>query len=86
MLAICSALASPPLAVAQTTAVTPAITTPDKVDSRLGVLEFKDGAPNAAAVAKIYDNLDYTHAFNAFSNTMRGVSIAAIRKGLLTGC
>jgi hypothetical protein len=34
------------------------ITTPDKVDSRLGTLEFKDGAPNAASVAKIYDNLD----------------------------
>jgi hypothetical protein len=34
------------------------ITTPDKVDSRLGTLEFEDGAPNAASVAKIYDNLD----------------------------
>jgi hypothetical protein len=31
-------------------------------------------------VAKIYDNLDYTHACNAFNNTMRGVSIAALRK------
>jgi hypothetical protein len=47
MLAACSALALPHVAVAQTTAVTPAITTPDKVDSRLEVLEFKDGSPAA---------------------------------------
>ena len=32
-------------------------------------------------MAKLYDNLDYTHAFNAFNDTMRGVSIAALRKG-----
>jgi hypothetical protein len=82
MLAAFSALALPHLAVSQTTAVAPAITTPDKVASRLGVLEFKDGAPNAATVAKLYDNLDYTHAFDAFNNNMRGVSIAAIHKGL----
>jgi hypothetical protein len=58
------------------------ISTPDKVESRLGPLEFKDGAPNAATVAKVYDNIDYTHAYNALVNTMQGVSIAAIRKGM----
>jgi hypothetical protein len=81
----CAALALPHLAAAQTApAISPAISTPDKVESRLGTLEFKDGAPNAATVAKIYDNLDYTHAFNAFNNTLRGVSIAALRKGFLS--
>ena len=43
-----------------------AITTPDKVVLRLGTLEFKNGVPDAATLAKLYDNLDYTHAFNAF--------------------
>jgi hypothetical protein len=81
----CAALALPHLATAQTApAISPAISTQDKVESRLGTLEFKDGAPNAATVAKIYDNLDYTHAFNAFNNTLRGVSIAALRKGFLS--
>src|SRR5262249_48463565 len=59
------------------------ITTPDKVDTRLGMLDFKDGAPSADAMAKIYDNLDFTHAFEAFVNTMQGVNAAAIRKGFL---
>jgi len=61
--------------------IPPAITTPDKVESRIGPLEFKDGAPNPATVEKIYDNLDFTHAFEAFVNTMQGVSIAALNKG-----
>jgi hypothetical protein len=79
----CAILALPCLAVGQTTPGIPtAITTPDKVESRLGPLEFKDGAPNAATVAKIYDNLDYTHAFNAFNNTMRGMRLNAFHSSV----
>jgi hypothetical protein len=72
-------------ATAQTTpAISPAISTPDKVETRLGTLEFKDGAPNAETVAKIYDNLDFTHAFETFVNTFQGVNMEAIRKGFLS--
>jgi hypothetical protein len=35
-------------------------------------------------VTKIYDNLDFTHAFEAFVNTMGGVSIDALHKGFLS--
>jgi hypothetical protein len=78
-------LALPGLAAAQPApAIPPSISTPDRVDSRLGPLEFKDGAPSAATVDKVYDNLDFTHAFDAFNNTMRGVSVASIHKGLLS--
>ena len=63
-------------------AIPPSISTPDRVESRLGVLEFKDGAPSPATVDRIYDNLDITHAFEAFVNTFGGVSVAAIHKGL----
>ena len=77
--------ASPRLAAAQTpTGIPPAISTPDKVESRLGTLEFKDGAPSTATSAKIYDNLDFTHAFEAFVNTFQGVNMGAIRKGFLS--
>ena len=77
--------AMPHLAAAQTApAISPAISTPDKAESRLGTLEFKDGAPNTATVTKVYDHVDFTHAYNAFVNTMQGVSIAAIRKGMLS--
>ena len=33
---------------------------------------------------KVYDHLDFTHAYEAFVNTIQGVSIHAIRKGLLS--
>jgi hypothetical protein len=79
----CAALTN--LAIAQPApAISPSISTPDKVETRIGSLEFKAGAPSAATIAKIYDNLDFTHAFDAFNNTFRGVSVAAIHKGLLS--
>ena len=72
-----------PTIAQQPAQIPPAITTPDTVETRIGTLEFKDGAPSAETVAKIYDNLDFTHAFEAFVNTMQGVSIQAMRKGFL---
>jgi len=76
-----AALAAP--AGAQTApAIPPSLSTPDRVESRLGTLEFKDGAPSSATLDKVYDNLDFTFAFRAFVDNMRGVSIHAARKGL----
>jgi hypothetical protein len=76
-------LAMPCLATAQTaSAIPPAITTPDKVDSRIGPLEFKDGVPSKATLDKVYDHLDFTYAFRAFVDTLQGVSIHALRRGL----
>ena len=83
VIAVCAALAVPRLASAQVpTGTPPSLTTPNKVESRIGPLFFKDGMPSKETVAKVYDNLDFTHAFEAFVNTMQGVSIYAIRKGL----
>src|SRR5271167_778264 len=70
-------------AAAQTSGIPPAITTPNKVETRIGTMEFKDGMPSKETVAKVYDNLDSTHAFEAFVNTFQGVNAAAIRKGFL---
>ncbi len=64
------------------TPVPPSLTTPDRVESRIGRLEFKDGAPSKATVEKMYDQIDFTHAYNVFMNSLDGVSIAALRKGL----
>jgi len=72
-----------PLAPAQTAGEIPkSITTPDRVGSRLGTLEFNDGRPSAATLEKVFDNLDFTYAFRAFTDNMRGVSIHALRKGM----
>jgi hypothetical protein len=64
-------------------ATTEAISTPDRVETRIGTLDFKDGMPSAATLEKVYDNLDRAHALEAFVNTMQGVNAAAIRKGFL---
>jgi hypothetical protein len=83
VVATCAMLSLSQLASAQSTTGIPAsLTTPNKVESRLGTLHFKDGMPSQDTLAKVYDNLDYTHAFNAFVNTMQGVSIRALNKGL----
>lgn len=72
------------LAAAQTSPVIPAaISTPDQVNSRIGRLEFRDGMPSAATVARVYEQIDFTHAYNAFVNTMQGVNFEAIHRGFL---
>src|SRR5271169_4479153 len=66
-------------------AQTPAsITTPDRLETRLGTLEFKDGAPSKATVEKVYDNLDFMHASETFLHAFRGASLVAARKGLIS--
>src|SRR4051794_18037529 len=80
-----SAISIQPLtANAQTTSpIPPSIATPDKATSRLGELSFKDGAPDQATLEKAYDQIDFTHAYNAFVNTMQGVSLIAAHRGFL---
>jgi hypothetical protein len=71
--------------VAQATAeIPPILITPDKVESRIGALEFKDGAPSAETVQKVYDTLDFTRGLDAFLNSYGGASAYAIRQGLLS--
>ena len=38
--------------------------------------------PSKDTLAKVYDNLDFVHAFDAFVNTYQGVNIFDMRKGL----
>src|SRR5271157_1716287 len=65
-------------------AQTPAsITTPDRFETRLGPLEFKDGAPSKETVEKVYDNLDFMHASETFLNAFRGASLVAARRGFI---
>ena len=60
---IVCALALPHMAAAQTApAIPPSLITPDKVETRIGPLEFKDGAPSAETAEKVSDTLDFTRA------------------------
>jgi hypothetical protein len=60
------------------------ISTPDRVESRIGTLEFDDGAPTDATAALLYDHLDFSQGVQAFLGSLRGASIAAVRRGLLS--
>ena len=64
-----------------TTNIPTSITTPDSVESRLGTLEFDDGAPSEATAALLYDHLDFVHAVEAFLGALPGASLAALRRG-----
>ena len=57
------------------------ISTPDKVESRLGTLEFDDGAPSEATAALLYDHLDFIHGVQAFMGAYPGASVVAVRRG-----
>jgi hypothetical protein len=71
-------------AIAQATDVPPILITPDSIDTRIGKLEFKDGAPSADTISKVYDTLAFTRGVDAFLNSYGGASAYAIRKGFLS--
>jgi hypothetical protein len=57
------------------------LSTPDHVESRLGALEFTDGAPSAKTVETLYEHLDYVHALSAFLSAFPAASTHAMRQG-----
>src|SRR5262252_1712024 len=65
-----------------TTDITPSITTPDTVQTRLGTLKFFDGFPDKTTVEKVYDNLDFQRGVQAYLTALPAVSIAGILGGL----
>jgi hypothetical protein len=60
------------------------ISTPDRVESRLGTLAFDDGAPSEETAQLLYDHLDFLHGVEAFLSTFRGASAAVLREGFLS--
>jgi hypothetical protein len=57
------------------------ILTPDKVETRIGTLNFVDGVPTAETAQKAYDNLDFLRGVEVFLNFMPAASLEAIRLG-----
>jgi hypothetical protein len=67
-----------------TTDIPASITTPDAVETSLGILRFFDGFPDEATVQKVYDNLDFQRGVQAFLTCMPAASAYAMRTGLRT--
>jgi hypothetical protein len=57
------------------------ISTPDKVETSIGTLEFLDGAPSAATAEKVYDYLDRMRGVDTFLKGMPGASLQSLIKG-----
>ena len=63
--------------------IPPGIAVPDETDTRLGKLTFVDGAPSDDTVEKVYDNLDFTRALDAYMNGYQLASLKAMHNGLI---
>lgn len=59
------------------------ILTPDRIETRIGTLNFTDGLPDAATVQKVYDNLDFSRGMEVFLNFIPATSIEGIRLGMV---
>lgn len=59
----------------QTTEIPAGITTPDKVETSIGTLEFLDGAPLAATADKVYDYLNTSRGVESF---LKGIPLASM--------
>jgi hypothetical protein len=61
-----------------------AITTPDRVDTRIGTLRFFDGLPDETTVETVYENLDFQRAVQAFLTALPAAALSAMRAGMRT--
>jgi len=67
-----------------TTEIPPGIATPDKLQTRIGTLTSFDGVPDEKTAQKVYDNLDFQRAVQAYLTSIPIASMSGMRKGLLT--
>lgn len=67
-----------------TTPIPPGIAMPDEVQTRLGPLKFFDGFPDAQTADRIYENLDFQRAVQAYLLGLAPVNMAGLREGLLS--
>jgi hypothetical protein len=65
-----------------TTDIPSGIEMPNTVETRLGTLHFFDGFPDGATVEKLYDNLDFQRAVQAYLLGLAPVNQLANRKGI----
>ncbi len=66
-----------------TTEIPPGIAAPGKVETRFGALKLFDGVPDQASTEKIYDNLDFQRAVQAYLLALPVVNQAANRDNIL---
>jgi hypothetical protein len=73
-----------PVKYKMTTGIPPGISIPAKVETRFGTLNFFDGVPDEASTQKLYDNLDFQHAVQAYLLGLPVVNQASNRNNIFT--
>jgi hypothetical protein len=58
------------------------LSSPDRVESPFGTLDFFDGVPTPETVTTIYDALDLMRGIDVFLNGVPGASLVAMRRGM----
>jgi hypothetical protein len=58
------------------------ISTPDKLDTHIGRLEFSDGVPTGNTIKALYDNLDRSRGFGVYLDNLGAVAIRAFLSSL----
>ena len=51
---------------------------PDSVETSIGTLEFRDGAPTEATAAAVFDAMAFSNALAVYNNSFRGASAYAL--------
>ncbi|MDW5290585.1 DUF1254 domain-containing protein [Formosa sp. PL04] len=68
--------------IKMTTPIPESITTPAKIESRIGTLEFPQGSPTQDTADKLYEYLDFMHGVEAFLYALPGASVHAAGRGI----
>lgn len=76
-----AAWANPPK-MKMTTEIPANVLIPDKVETRLGTLEFFDGVPTAQTAEKVWDQLDFQRAVESMILTTPAASLSGFRRGI----
>ena len=58
------------------------VSTPDKLDTHIGKLEFCDGVPTGNTIKALYDNLDRSRGFQVYLDNLGAVAIRAFLSSL----
>jgi len=66
------------------TPMPPGVASPDKVETRFGTLSFFDGFPDKASADKLYDNLYFQRAVQAYLLALPAVNQAGNRNAILS--
>ena len=59
------------------------ITTPDRVETRLGTLEFHDGIPTVDTATALFDHLDFLRGVEVFLSCVPAASLEAMHRGMV---